>query len=178
MTKHSTLGQWNYLRAHTKVLSMQEDILAEENPQSCAAATKTNVSTASNSLVLVMFLSHMCLHPNDSAIIFSFLLPNKSLLISSLRTNARNGKNNKAPKKKPSRSSSDDEDDYKKALAGPRRQATVNVSYKEDEELKTDSDDLVEVCGEDVPPPEEDEFETLERVMEIRIGRKGGENKK
>uniref|UniRef100_A0A673IAG7 Chromodomain-helicase-DNA-binding protein 1-like n=1 Tax=Sinocyclocheilus rhinocerous TaxID=307959 RepID=A0A673IAG7_9TELE len=82
-------------------------------------------------------------------------------------------KNNNAPKKKPSRSSSDDEDDYKKALAGPRRQATVNVSYKEDEELKTDSDDLVEVCGEDVPPPEEDEFETLERVMEMRIGRKG-----
>uniref|UniRef100_A0A671RHH9 Chromodomain-helicase-DNA-binding protein 1-like n=1 Tax=Sinocyclocheilus anshuiensis TaxID=1608454 RepID=A0A671RHH9_9TELE len=87
--------------------------------------------------------------------------------------NARNGKNSKAPKKKPSRSSSDEEDDYKKALAGPRRQATVNVSYKEDEELKTDSDDLVEVCGEDVPPPEEDEFETLERVMEVRIGRKG-----
>uniref|UniRef100_A0A672L0M4 Chromodomain-helicase-DNA-binding protein 1-like n=1 Tax=Sinocyclocheilus grahami TaxID=75366 RepID=A0A672L0M4_SINGR len=85
----------------------------------------------------------------------------------------RNGRNNNAPKKKPSRSSSDDEDDYKKALAGPRRQATVNVSYKEDEELKTDSDDLVEVCGEDVPPPEEDEFETLERVMEMRIGRKG-----
>lgn len=52
------------------------------------------------------------------------------------------------------------------------------MSYKEDEELKTDSDDLVEVCGEDVPPPEEDEFETLERVMEMRIGRKGGENKK
>lgn len=50
------------------------------------------------------------------------------------------------------------------------------MSYKEDEELKTDSDDLVEVCGEDVPPPEEDEFETLERVMEMRIGRKGGEN--
>uniref|UniRef100_A0A672QFU5 Uncharacterized protein n=1 Tax=Sinocyclocheilus grahami TaxID=75366 RepID=A0A672QFU5_SINGR len=102
-----------------------------------------------------------------------FLLLNESLLISSLRANARNGKNSKAPKKKPSRSSSDEEDDYKKALAGPRRQATVNVSYKEDEELKTDSDDLVEVCGEDVPPPEEDEFETLERVMEVRIGRKG-----
>ena len=59
--------------------------------------------------------------------------------------------------------------------AGPRRQATVNVSYKEDEEQKTDSDDLVEVLGEDVPQPEEDEFETLERVMESRIGRRGGE---
>uniref|UniRef100_A0A673I9Y0 Chromodomain-helicase-DNA-binding protein 1-like n=1 Tax=Sinocyclocheilus rhinocerous TaxID=307959 RepID=A0A673I9Y0_9TELE len=93
--------------------------------------------------------------------------------LTAAQANARNGRNNNAPKKKPSRSSSDDEDDYKKALAGPRRQATVNVSYKEDEELKTDSDDLVEVCGEDVPPPEEDEFETLERVMEMRIGRKG-----
>uniref|UniRef100_A0A8C5FAV3 DNA helicase n=1 Tax=Gadus morhua TaxID=8049 RepID=A0A8C5FAV3_GADMO len=71
-------------------------------------------------------------------------------------------------------SSSDDDDDYKKAMsAGPRRQATVNVSYKEDDEQKTDSDDLVEVLGEDVPQPEEDEFETLERVMESRIGRKG-----
>ncbi|XP_057176821.1 chromodomain-helicase-DNA-binding protein 1-like isoform X2 [Triplophysa rosa] len=89
------------------------------------------------------------------------------------KASARNGKKSKALKQQPSPSSSDDEDDYKKALAGPRRQATVNVSYKEDEELKTDSDDLVEVCGEDVPPPEEDEFETLERVMEMRIGRKG-----
>uniref|UniRef100_A0A8C2FAZ0 Chromodomain helicase DNA binding protein 1 n=1 Tax=Cyprinus carpio TaxID=7962 RepID=A0A8C2FAZ0_CYPCA len=89
------------------------------------------------------------------------------------KVKSRKPSNKYAPKKKPSRSSSDEEDDYKKALAGPRRQATVNVSYKEDEELKTDSDDLVEVCGEDVPLPEEDEFETLERVMEMRIGRKG-----
>lgn len=50
----------------------------------------------------------------------------------------------------------------------------MNVSYKEDDEMKTDSDDLVEVIGEDVPPPEEEEFETLERVMEMRIGRRGG----
>lgn len=97
-----------------------------------------------------------------------------NFLVLPFRSNARNGKKSKAPKKKPSGSSSEDEDDYKKALAGPRRQATVNVSYKEDEELKTDSDDLVEVCGEDVPPPEEDEFETLEKVMAMRIGRKGG----
>uniref|UniRef100_A0AAY4D113 DNA helicase n=1 Tax=Denticeps clupeoides TaxID=299321 RepID=A0AAY4D113_9TELE len=96
----------------------------------------------------------------------------KIMLASVLRTNARNGKKSKVQRKKQSGSSSDEED-YKKALAGPRRQATVNVSYKEDEELKTDSDDLVEVAGEDVPQQEEDEFETLERVMDIRIGRKG-----
>uniref|UniRef100_A0A8D3A2Q8 DNA helicase n=1 Tax=Scophthalmus maximus TaxID=52904 RepID=A0A8D3A2Q8_SCOMX len=89
--------------------------------------------------------------------------------------NFRNGKKSSTQKKKNKKcSSSDDEDDhYKKvASAGPRRQATVNVSYKEDEELKTDSDDVVEVLGEDVPQPEEDEFETLERVMDCRIGRK------
>ncbi|KAG5272692.1 hypothetical protein AALO_G00168310 [Alosa alosa] len=90
------------------------------------------------------------------------------------KANARNGKKSKAQRKKPPTGSSSDEDDFdKKALAGPRRQATVNVSYKEDDELKTDSDDLVEVTGEDVPQPEEDEFETLERVMDTRVGRKG-----
>ncbi|KAL4617640.1 chromodomain-helicase-DNA-binding protein 1 [Arapaima gigas] len=90
------------------------------------------------------------------------------------RTNTRNGKKGKVQRKKPSgSSSSEEEDDYEKKVSGPRRQATVNVSYKEDEEMKTDSDDLVEVYGEDVPQPEEDEFETLEKVMEMRIGRKG-----
>uniref|UniRef100_A0A8C4IBL5 DNA helicase n=1 Tax=Dicentrarchus labrax TaxID=13489 RepID=A0A8C4IBL5_DICLA len=91
------------------------------------------------------------------------------------KMNFRNGKKSSSQKKKAKKgSSSEDEDDsYKKsASAGPRRQATVNISYKEDEELKTDSDDLVEVLGEDVPQPEEDEFETLERVMDSRIGRK------
>ncbi|XP_061703590.1 chromodomain-helicase-DNA-binding protein 1 isoform X2 [Syngnathoides biaculeatus] len=86
----------------------------------------------------------------------------------------RNGKKSSSQKTKAQKcSSSEDEDNYKKVVApGPRRQATVNISYKEDEELKTDSDDLVEVLGEDVPQPEEDEFETLERVMDSRIGRK------
>ncbi|KAG7221215.1 hypothetical protein INR49_017432, partial [Caranx melampygus] len=91
------------------------------------------------------------------------------------KMNFRNGKKSSNQRKNTKKcSSSEDEDDnYKKvASAGPRRQATVNISYKEDEELKTDSDDVVEVLGEDVPQPEEDEFETLERVMDCRIGRK------
>ncbi|XP_033870766.3 chromodomain-helicase-DNA-binding protein 1 isoform X1 [Acipenser ruthenus] len=89
------------------------------------------------------------------------------------RINVRNGKKGKAQKKKPPMGSSDDDDDDDYDKKGPRRQATVNVSYKEDDEMKTDSDDLVEVCGEDVPPPEDDEFETLEKVMEMRFGRRG-----
>nr|XP_033818866.1 chromodomain-helicase-DNA-binding protein 1 isoform X2 [Geotrypetes seraphini] len=63
------------------------------------------------------------------------------------------------------------DDDYDKR--GSRRQATVNISYKEDEEMKTDSDEVLEIHGEDVPQPEEDEFETIERVMDSRFGRKG-----
>uniref|UniRef100_A0A3Q3XLG4 Uncharacterized protein n=1 Tax=Mola mola TaxID=94237 RepID=A0A3Q3XLG4_MOLML len=89
--------------------------------------------------------------------------------------NFRNGKKSSSQKKKSQKcSSSENEADHNKKMtsAGLRRQATVNISYKEDEELKTDSDDLVEVLGEDVPQLEEDEFETLERVMDSRIGRK------
>ncbi|XP_043823350.1 chromodomain-helicase-DNA-binding protein 1 isoform X2 [Dromiciops gliroides] len=88
-----------------------------------------------------------------------------------IRTKAKNGKKVSGQKKRQIDSSEEDDDDYDKR--GSRRQATVNVSYKEDEEMKTDSDDLLEVCGEDVPQPEEDEFETIERFMDSRIGRKG-----
>lgn len=87
------------------------------------------------------------------------------------KMSSQNGKSSR--KKSQKCSSSEDESNYPKvASGGPRRQATVNVSYKEDEEINTDSDDLVEVLGEDVPVPEEEEFETIERVMDCRIGRK------
>ncbi|KAM9735348.1 chromodomain-helicase-DNA-binding protein 1 [Menidia menidia] len=91
------------------------------------------------------------------------------------KVTSRNGKKSSTQRKKAQKgSSSEDENDnyMKMASAGPRRQATVNISYKEDDEMKTDSDDLVEVLGEDVPQPEEDEFETIERVMDCRVGRK------
>ncbi|XP_032062774.1 chromodomain-helicase-DNA-binding protein 1-like isoform X3 [Aythya fuligula] len=87
------------------------------------------------------------------------------------RIKPKNGKKNAGQKKRQLDSSDDDDDDYDKR--GSRRQATVNVSYKEAEEAKTDSDDLLEVCGEDVLQPEEDEFETIEKFMDSRIGRKG-----
>uniref|UniRef100_A0A8C0UI36 Chromodomain helicase DNA binding protein 1 n=1 Tax=Cyanistes caeruleus TaxID=156563 RepID=A0A8C0UI36_CYACU len=92
------------------------------------------------------------------------------------RIKPKSGKKSAGPKKRQLDSSEDDDeeeddDDYDKR--GSRRQATVNISYKEAEETKTDSDDLLEVCGEDVPQPEEDEFETIEKFMDSRIGRKG-----
>ncbi|XP_064032290.1 chromodomain-helicase-DNA-binding protein 1 isoform X4 [Pogoniulus pusillus] len=85
------------------------------------------------------------------------------------RIELKNGKKIAGQKKRQLDSSDDDDCDKR----GSRRQATVNVSYKEAEETKTDSDDLLEVCGEDVPQPEEDEFETIEKFMDSRIGRKG-----
>lgn len=88
------------------------------------------------------------------------------------RIKPKSGKKSSGQKKRQLESSEDDDDDdYDKR--GSRRQATVNVSYKEAEDAKTDSDDLLEVCGEDVPQPEEDEFETIEKFMDSRIGRKG-----
>ncbi|XP_054880826.1 chromodomain-helicase-DNA-binding protein 1 [Poeciliopsis prolifica] len=89
------------------------------------------------------------------------------------KMNSRNGKSVTQRKKSQKCSSSEEENNYAKiACGGPRRQATVNISYKEDEDINTDSDDLVEVLGEDVPMPEEEEFETIERVMDCRLGRK------
>uniref|UniRef100_A0A087X3A5 Uncharacterized protein n=1 Tax=Poecilia formosa TaxID=48698 RepID=A0A087X3A5_POEFO len=89
------------------------------------------------------------------------------------KMNSRNGKSITQRKKSQKCSSSEDENNYAKiACGGPRRQATVNISYKEAEDINTDSDDLVEVLGEDVPMPEEEEFETIERVMDCRLGRK------
>ncbi|KAM6290003.1 chromodomain-helicase-DNA-binding protein 1 isoform 2-T2 [Aegotheles albertisi] len=92
------------------------------------------------------------------------------------RIKPKSGKKSAGLKKRQLDSSEDEEeeeedDDYDKR--GSRRQATVNISYKEAEETKTDSDDLLEVCGEDVPQTEEDEFETIEKFMDSRVGRKG-----
>uniref|UniRef100_A0A8C9U7K4 DNA helicase n=1 Tax=Serinus canaria TaxID=9135 RepID=A0A8C9U7K4_SERCA len=97
----------------------------------------------------------------ETPLLYCILLPS--------RIEPKSGKKIAGQKKRQLDSS--DNDDYDKR--GSRRQATVNVSYKEAEETKTDSDDLLEVCGEDVPQPEEDEFETIEKFMDSRIGRKG-----
>ncbi|OXB54475.1 hypothetical protein ASZ78_010833 [Callipepla squamata] len=90
------------------------------------------------------------------------------------RIKPKSGKKSVGQKKRQLDSSEEEDDDEDYDKRGSRRQATVNVSYKEAEETKTDSDDLLEVCGEDVPQTEEDEFETIEKFMDSRIGRKGG----
>ncbi|XP_069481555.1 chromodomain-helicase-DNA-binding protein 1 [Ambystoma mexicanum] len=87
------------------------------------------------------------------------------------RIKSKHGKGSGPRKRCMDSSDEEDDDDYDKRIS--RRQTASNVCYKEDEEMKTDSDDLLVACGADVPQPDEDEFETIERVMESRIGRKG-----
>ena len=48
-------------------------------------------------------------------------------------------------------------------------------SYKEDQnDFETDSDDLIEMVGDVAEEQQDDDSETIEKVMDIRIGKKGG----
>lgn len=48
------------------------------------------------------------------------------------------------------------------------------MSYKEESEAETDSEDLMEVDEATVEPAELDNSETIERILGQRIGKKGG----
>lgn len=83
------------------------------------------------------------------------------------------------PKKKPppkrskytSESSEDEEDDSRRKAT---RRTAATVSYKEESEDNTDSEDLLEVDNSaPVEPVPEDKSETIERVLSRRIGKKG-----
>ncbi|KAK7152198.1 hypothetical protein R3I94_008501 [Phoxinus phoxinus] len=70
----------------------------------------------------------------------------------------------------------DDEDDDDEEEDTPKRQtrrrAATKVSYKEDQnDFETDSDDLIEMEGAE--EQQDDDSETIEKVLETRIGKKG-----
>ncbi|PIO35517.1 hypothetical protein AB205_0206780 [Aquarana catesbeiana] len=67
----------------------------------------------------------------------------------------------------------DDDDDDDTPKRQTKRRAAKAVSYKEDDDFETDSDDLIEMQGEEAEEPE-DNHETIEKVLESRIGKKGG----
>lgn len=54
------------------------------------------------------------------------------------------------------------------------RRTGAQVSYKEESEAGTDSEDLMEVDETTVEPTEPDTAETIERILGQRIGKKGG----
>ncbi|XP_058855130.1 chromodomain-helicase-DNA-binding protein 2-like isoform X1 [Acipenser ruthenus] len=76
-------------------------------------------------------------------------------------------------KKQDSSDEDDDDDDDDTPKRQTRRQVAKNVSYKEDEDdFETDSDDLIEMAGEGAEE-QQDDSETIEKVMDVRIGKKG-----
>uniref|UniRef100_A0A8C3T037 DNA helicase n=1 Tax=Chelydra serpentina TaxID=8475 RepID=A0A8C3T037_CHESE len=76
-------------------------------------------------------------------------------------------------RKKPDSSEDDDDDeDDETPKRQTRRRAAKNVSYKEDDDFETDSDDLIEMTGEGADE-QQDNSETIEKVMDARVGKKG-----
>uniref|UniRef100_A0A8B9ZCZ1 DNA helicase n=1 Tax=Buteo japonicus TaxID=224669 RepID=A0A8B9ZCZ1_9AVES len=76
-------------------------------------------------------------------------------------------------RKKPDSSEDDDDDeDDETPKRQTRRRAAKNVSYKEDDDFETDSDDLIEMTGEGADE-QQDNSETIEKVLDIRLGKKG-----
>uniref|UniRef100_A0A3B3HRE7 Chromodomain helicase DNA binding protein 2 n=1 Tax=Oryzias latipes TaxID=8090 RepID=A0A3B3HRE7_ORYLA len=67
----------------------------------------------------------------------------------------------------------DDEEDTPKRQTR-RRGATKVKSYKEDQhDFETDSDDLIEMTGEAGEEQQDDDSETIEKILDTRIGKKG-----
>uniref|UniRef100_A0A8D2LV56 DNA helicase n=1 Tax=Varanus komodoensis TaxID=61221 RepID=A0A8D2LV56_VARKO len=66
----------------------------------------------------------------------------------------------------------EDEEDDEAPKRQTRRRAAKNVSYKEDDDFETDSDDLIEMTGEGTEE-QQDNSETIEKVLDWRVGKKG-----
>ncbi|EPY85566.1 chromodomain-helicase-DNA-binding protein 2 isoform 1 [Camelus ferus] len=75
-------------------------------------------------------------------------------------------------KRKKQESSDEDDEDDEAPKRQTRRRAAKNVSYKEDDDFETDSDDLIEMTGEGVDE-QQDNSETIEKVLDSRLGKKG-----
>ncbi|KAG9489112.1 hypothetical protein GDO78_005222 [Eleutherodactylus coqui] len=92
----------------------------------------------------------------------------------STRTLVRTQKKLKRGKRRKADSSEDEDDDEDDDAPKrqTRRRAAKHVSYKEDDDFETDSDDLIEMAGEEAEEQEES-HETIEKVLESRTGKKG-----
>ncbi|KAM8972310.1 chromodomain-helicase-DNA-binding protein 2 [Pelodytes ibericus] len=75
-------------------------------------------------------------------------------------------------RKQDSSEEDDDDDDDETPKRQTRRRMAKTVSYKEDDDFETDSDDLIEMAGDEVEEPE-DNHETIEKVLDSRTGKKG-----
>ncbi|XP_077119538.1 chromodomain-helicase-DNA-binding protein 2 isoform X2 [Ranitomeya variabilis] len=86
--------------------------------------------------------------------------------------NVRKPQRGKRRKADSSEEDDDDDEDDDAPKRQTRRSTAKNVSYKEDDDFETDSDDLIEMAGEEVEE-QEDNHETIEKVLESKTGKKG-----
>jgi len=79
------------------------------------------------------------------------------------------------PRSKYTQSSDEDSDSDDEARRATTRRGGASVSYKEDSADETGSEDLVEVDWENEPaaPQEPDNAETIEKILESRMGKRG-----
>uniref|UniRef100_A0A667YQC4 Chromodomain helicase DNA binding protein 2 n=1 Tax=Myripristis murdjan TaxID=586833 RepID=A0A667YQC4_9TELE len=88
------------------------------------------------------------------------------------QTKSATVKKQQAQKGRKSRKQESSEDTPKRQTR--RRGATKVKSYKEDQhDFETDSDDLIEMAGDVGEEQQDDDSETIEKVMDTRIGKKG-----
>ncbi|GAA6081419.1 chromodomain-helicase-DNA-binding protein 2 isoform X1 [Tachysurus ichikawai] len=84
-------------------------------------------------------------------------------------------KGRKQRKQETSDEDDDDDEEGDTPKRQTRRRAATKISYKEDQhDFETDSDDLIEMA-EGTEDVQDDDSETIEKVMDARIGKKGGE---
>ncbi|XP_073509404.1 chromodomain-helicase-DNA-binding protein 2 isoform X2 [Phyllobates terribilis] len=86
--------------------------------------------------------------------------------------NLRKPQRGKRRKADSSEEDDDDDDDDDAPKRQTRRSTAKTVSYKEDDDFETDSDDLIEMAGEEAEE-QEDNHETIEKVLESKTGKKG-----
>ncbi|XP_064422060.1 chromodomain-helicase-DNA-binding protein 2 isoform X2 [Latimeria chalumnae] len=78
----------------------------------------------------------------------------------------------KKRKKQDTSDEDDDDDDDDVPKRQTRRRVGKKVSYKEDDDFETDSDDLIEMAAEAMEE-QQDDSETIEKVLDVRMGKKG-----
>ncbi|XP_058011758.1 chromodomain-helicase-DNA-binding protein 2 isoform X1 [Ahaetulla prasina] len=85
----------------------------------------------------------------------------------------RSSKPQRAKRRRKTESSEEEEEEEDETpKRQTKRRAAKNVSYKEDDDFETDSDDLIEMTGEGAEE-QQSNSETIEKVLEKRIGKKG-----
>ncbi|XP_050480043.1 chromodomain-helicase-DNA-binding protein 1 isoform X1 [Bombus huntii] len=96
--------------------------------------------------------------------------PSKSLNRRAAQKAKEKGRIRKKRISESSENSSFDSDDNRRQVT--RRSGTA-ISYKEESEERTDSEDLVEIEEGNTANPEPDNTETIERILGQRVGKKG-----